>query len=243
MTAKPSLTGSDSQDVVFWDARAGGGKGAYVYYGRSHLKGGQGEPCVGGSGPGRSINHFEIGADVIKWPYSSANSNATELCVLNTDTEDPPCIDIYTNVATPLGDAYFFFPMMYNHFSSEYAQGRGNDGLLEARMAVSRDGKHLTYISREAWLTRGDGEHRMNHTGVYEGAFDTGSNAVVRGLVKTEAETILYGWGSQYTHGGYVGFTKPPARGQSDEIKSGIQTLRLRKNGFVSLAPLESSGF
>ena len=73
--------------------------------------------------PSRSINHFEIGADVIKWPYSSANSNATELCVLNTDAEDPPCIDIYTNVATPLGDAYFFFPMMYNHFSKEYAQG------------------------------------------------------------------------------------------------------------------------
>ena len=30
MTAKPSLTGSDSQDVVFRDARAGGGNGAYV---------------------------------------------------------------------------------------------------------------------------------------------------------------------------------------------------------------------
>ena len=36
MTAKPSLTGSDSQDVVFWDARAGGGEGAYVYYGPSY---------------------------------------------------------------------------------------------------------------------------------------------------------------------------------------------------------------
>ena len=35
--------------------------------------------------------------------------------------------------------------------------------------------------------------------GVYEGAFDAASNAVVRGIVQTETETIMYGWGSQYT--------------------------------------------
>ena len=117
LTAKALLTGSDSQDVVFWDARVGP-KGAYVYYGRSHLKGGQHESCsasLGGaavSEPGRSVNHFVIGADIIKWPISSADQNATEFTILNTDALDPPCIDIYTNQATPLGDAYFFFPMM-----------------------------------------------------------------------------------------------------------------------------------
>lgn len=43
MTAEPSLVGSDSQDVVFWDARLS--PPGYVYYGRSHMKGGQTESC------------------------------------------------------------------------------------------------------------------------------------------------------------------------------------------------------
>ena len=29
-------------------------------------------------------------------------------------------------------------------------------------MAVSRDGKHLNYISREAWLTRGAAQTRVS---------------------------------------------------------------------------------
>jgi hypothetical protein len=124
MTAKALLKGSDSQDVVFWDHRVGRA-GAYVYYGRSHLKGGQNESCAASLGgaavaePGRSVNHFVIGQDLLKWPISSADQNATELTILNTDVLDPPCIDIYTNQATPLGDAYFFFPMMYLSLSRE----------------------------------------------------------------------------------------------------------------------------
>ena len=176
MTAGPLLKGSDSQDVVFWDPRVDS-SGAYVYYGRSHLKGGQNESCadslgpekVGSvSGPGRSVNHFVIGHDVTHWPVHSADTNAENLTILNTDELDPPCTDIYTNVATPLGDAYFFWPMMYNHFDTVYSQGRGNDGLLEARMAISRDGTNVSYITRDAWLPRGSGEPRFNHTGICE---------------------------------------------------------------------------
>lgn len=176
MTASPALTGSDSQDVVFWDPRVGSA-GAYVYYGRSHLKGGQNESCADSlgpgkigsvSGPGRSVNHFVIGGDVTKWPVHSADTDAEKLTILNTDELDPPCIDIYTNVATPLGDAYFFWPMMYNHFDEFYSQGRGNDGLNEARMAVSRDGTNVSYITRDAWLARGSGQPRLNHTGICE---------------------------------------------------------------------------
>ena len=124
MTAGPVLGGSDSQDVVFWDARAGT-SGAYVYYGRSHLPGGQTESCRAVTGatvqePGRSINHFVIGEDLSKWPYNSADENSSELVVLNADVDDPPCLDIYTNVATPLGDATFLFPMVYNHWDTAY---------------------------------------------------------------------------------------------------------------------------
>jgi hypothetical protein len=101
MTAEPLLHGSDTQDVVFWDPRVN----AYVYYGRSHLRGGQNVTCASASTgsidePARSINHFVIGQDVTKWPYDNANVNATALTILNTDSQDPPCIDIYTNVAT-----------------------------------------------------------------------------------------------------------------------------------------------
>ena len=59
-----------------------------------------------------SINRFVIGTNVTDWPVHSANENETELAVLNTDTYDPPCIDLYTSAATPVGDGYVFFPMM-----------------------------------------------------------------------------------------------------------------------------------
>ena len=259
MTAEPLLKGSDSQDVVFWDKRIKP-SGAYVYYGRSHLRGGQNVSCASSLGPsagsvsepGRSINHFVIGQDVKKWPVSSAAERAQELTILNTDAFDPPCIDLCeffdhcsvadhlwqprtmttvvilarvltahadTNAATPLGDAYFLWPMMYNHFGTIYSQGRGNDGLLEARMAVSRDGTHnVSYISRDAWLVRGEGQTRVNHTGVYEGAYDAASNAVVRGICQIGEGTLMFGWGSQYTHGGYVGMPQPPCRGSSAPV-------------------------
>ena len=61
---------------------------------------------------------------------------------------------------------------MYNHFTTSEAQRRHNDGLLESRMVVSRDGIHLRYISRRAWPPRGIGKPRPGETGVFEGAFD-----------------------------------------------------------------------
>eukprot|EP00035_Acanthoeca_spectabilis_P033366 m.23290 g.23290 ORF g.23290 m.23290 type:complete len:318 (-) comp5926_c0_seq1:1208-2161(-) len=97
MTAAPLLKGSDTQDVVFWDP-AIGTAGAYVYYGRSHLHGGQNITCSaylgvpGTSEPGRSINHFVIGDNVTHWPYDSADADPEGLAILNTDPLDPPCI-------------------------------------------------------------------------------------------------------------------------------------------------------
>ena len=95
MTAEPALVGSDTQDVVFWDTRLS----AYVYYGRSHMRGGQSETCsesLPGMPPApepeRSINHFVIGADVTEWPYSHADDNQTQIVCLNTDESDPPCV-------------------------------------------------------------------------------------------------------------------------------------------------------
>ena len=245
MTAQPALIGSDTQDVVFWDARVGQA-GAYVYYGRSHMLGGQSETCsesLAGMPPApqpeRSINHFAIGSDLTKWPYSQADDNQTAIVCLNTDDKDPPCLDLYTSSATPLGDATLFFPMMYNHFDSVYAQGRGNDGTLEARLAVSRPGGKASYISREAFYPRGEGRPRVGNTGVYEGAFDAAATAIAQGLFQVGEETWLVGMGRQYTHAGYGGLPQPPCRGRGPGpcvANSGLQLLKLRRNGFVSLS-------
>jgi hypothetical protein len=105
-------------------------------------------------------------------------------------------------------------------------------------MAVSRDGTQVTYISRQAWLARGSGQPRANHTGVYEGAFDAATAVAVRGFLQVADETWVYGFGSQYTHGGYVDMTHPTCRGSPKPcpVKSGIQKLVLRRHGFVSLS-------
>ena len=70
------------------------------------------------------------------WPTN--DSDKPDFTVFNTDRYDPPCMDIYTSSAMQLHDAYFMFPLMFNHFTDAEAQGRGNDGLLEPRMLISR---------------------------------------------------------------------------------------------------------
>ena len=69
MTPKPSLTGSDTQDVVFFDTKYE----QYVYYGRTHERG-TGPVCPKGTQqPGRSVGRMLLGKDVTNWPIHSAN--------------------------------------------------------------------------------------------------------------------------------------------------------------------------
>jgi hypothetical protein len=87
---------------------------------------------------------------------------------------------------------------------------------------------------------------KVNNTGVYEGAFDAAAVMIVRGYVQHEEQTVMYSYGEQYTHGGYVGWKQPPCRGQPASkpcpVQSGIQRVTLRKNGFVSLSTTSSNG-
>eukprot|EP01048_Picozoa_sp_COSAG05_P018896 COSAG05_NODE_2851_length_2571_cov_29.580150_3_plen_69_part_00 len=57
--------------------------------------------------PRRSILHFEIGKDraalVGPWPVRDADANATEFTIMNTDSHDPPCIDLCTPAARCYG--------------------------------------------------------------------------------------------------------------------------------------------
>ena len=59
-------------------------------------------------------------------------------------------MDIYTNAWTPYPSAespsvHLFFPSMYYHFG-KFPYGFGNDGLLDIRLVVSRDGENLHYV-------------------------------------------------------------------------------------------------
>ena len=69
MTTKPSLTGSDTQDVVFYDNQ----HKSYSYYGRSHQRG-TSPPCPPGTQEaGRSVSHMLLGPDPTHWPVSKNN--------------------------------------------------------------------------------------------------------------------------------------------------------------------------
>lgn len=172
MTPTPSLTGSDTQDVVFYDKRYK----QYVYYGRTHERGGP--PCPKGTQQaGRSIGRMLIGTNVSTWPLHSANEVPT---IFNVDADDAPCMDVYCNAATPYAGIYLMFPLMFKHFI-----GPANDGLLEARVVASRDGVNFSYIGangRDAFLPRGMGMHRPGHVGIFSGEFDAAATAIARGL-------------------------------------------------------------
>jgi hypothetical protein len=47
---------------------------------------------------------------------------------------------------------------------------------------------------------------------------------------------VMIGYGSQYTHGGYVGFLAP-----GGPVHSGLQRLEMRKDGFGSLSSPNST--
>ena len=74
----------------------------------------------------------------------------------------PP--QVYTNAWTPYPSieapvVHLFFPSFYYHFLSTAPFGFGNDGLLDIRLVVSRDGAQVGYSSaknaRSPWVPLG----------------------------------------------------------------------------------------
>eukprot|EP00756_Hemistasia_phaeocysticola_P062883 Hpha_TRINITY_DN6343_c0_g1::TRINITY_DN6343_c0_g1_i2::g.145445::m.145445 len=193
-----------------------------------------------------------------------ANSSGCPV-VFRPDAADPPGMDVYTNAWTPYPSpgspaVHLFFPSMYAHFNTKRPWGFGNDGLLDIRLVVSRDGKDLHYAgprcsnARRPFVplgpTDGCGPRATSPNDVsggwcspYSGVessipFDTSAAYMASGhlLSPNGREVFLYSSGQPFTHGG-------DSANQTWANNTGLRLLRLRRDGFVSLdAPYNFSG-
>jgi hypothetical protein len=190
--------------------------------------------------------------------------------VFELDENDPTChnrtnctggMDIYTNAWTPYPNdlnpvVHFFFPSMYYHFGPRFPFGFSNDGLLDIRLLVSRDGEHLYYVPddrgggsggsgvgfRSPFVSLGMNECGATAPGILNGwcsptsgiesktTFDTSAMYMASGhLLSPDGNFIyLYSSGQPFTHGG-------DSSNQTWGRNTGLRVLTLRKDGFVSI--------
>ncbi len=142
----------DTQNHAFWDERIG----RYVAYFRNWVPTGHDGKWLSAVGPWRrAVARWETddltsrdGWQLTDSPVQLGSSRLTnELpTVLALDDLDPPDMDIYTpSVVKYPGadDVYISTFSAYKHFTEAEihdAEPRGNDGLMEIQLAVSRDG-------------------------------------------------------------------------------------------------------
>jgi len=179
--------------------------------------------------------------------------------VFGPDSLDPDWLDLYTNAWTPYPSiespsVHLFFPSPYTHFAEGAAPfGFRNDGLLDIRLAVSRDGKKFSYPDARngrspfvplgintcgnsasfpsvggGWCSPTSGVEA--HTN-----FDTSAMYMASGYLSSLDGSMLYFYssGQPFSHGGDSG---KHFWGNN----TGIRILTMRKDGFVSVdAPYE----
>ena len=92
-----------------------------------------------------------VTSDLTKWESEVPGGDGCPV-VFSPDKQDPGNLDIYTNAWTPYPSVdspavHLFFPSYYHHFSKSAPWGFGNDGLLDIRLLVSRDGENISYTS------------------------------------------------------------------------------------------------
>ena len=172
--------------------------------------------------------------------------------VIFSATEDAENIDVYTNAWTPYPSilnpaVHLFFPSLYWQFSLASPYGYANDGLLDVRLAVTRDIKNnLSYTtasnSRAPFVALGPSSCGSNTPDVLGGwcspstgveartSFDTSGVYMASGYVPSTdgTEIYFYSSGQPFTH-------MPNDTPKSWGTNSGIRILRLRKHGFVSI--------
>jgi hypothetical protein len=150
---------TDNPPLVLWDRRIN----KYVIYTRAFSYESENQ---------RRIGRIETDDPLKPWPYRKTDKDHMFLStknvrvVLEADKEDDPHSDIYYNAATiyPWAqDVYFMFTSQFRHFSPKRnpyvrprEKGKWEDfGMLEAQLAVSRDGVHWSRPSREPYFPTG----------------------------------------------------------------------------------------
>ena len=188
----PCFRASDTGNIAFWDEAIG----RYVGYVRMWQ-------------PMRKVGRCEFD-DFARW--------GQERTVFGYDALDGDRVDYYTNAALKYpyaANAYFIFPSLYFHLPEPPEGKFRNDGPLDIRMAVSRDGNTWTQPSRKPFVPR-----------AVEGTFDDSALYMLHGLLRQGPELWMYYIGKDFTHGAYDV--------AKDRRKGVISRLVLRLDGFVS---------
>ena len=189
---KASFRSSDTGNVAFWDDRIS----RYVAYIRTWT-------------PMRMVGRCE---------FDNLADFGKEQVVFGYDTQDPPDVDFYTNAAVKYPYAqnvYLIFPSAYLHYPDPPVGKHGNDGPLDIRFAVSRDGIHFSRPDRKPYIGLG-----------VKGSFDDSAMYMTTGMIHRGAELWQYYLGYDFTHGAYNMAT--------DKFKGAISRVIQRLDGFVS---------
>jgi len=200
LSDRRSFRSSDTGNVAFFDERIG----RYVAYVRVWS-------------PMRKIGRCEFD-DVREW--------GKETLVFGYDEQDPPDLDLYTNAAVKYpfaANVYFMFPSAYFHYPDPPKGKYRNDGPLDVRLVVSRDGIDWSYVDRSPFVPLG-----------VAGEFDDSAIYMTTGMIRKGAELWMYYGGYDFTHGAYDV--------AKDKYTGVISRVVLRLDGFVSADAAYSGG-
>ena len=218
----------DSQNVIFWDYRL---KKYVTYIRHNTLSNEPGNKQVRNVSRGESsgLEYFGDAGELPIVMHGSARE------------------DIYTSgvIQYPWADeAYFAFPTLYYHYGEWHKEfskeAPFNAGIIDTRIAVSRDGVNWNNFNQEIFIPLG-----------MEGEFDSKMTYIFYGIVPSlnGREIYMYYNGFNWPHGWddgdhnhviltEVGLDPKPVK------KGIISRVVLRRDGFVSIhAPYEGGDF
>lgn len=225
----------DTKPTAFYDPKLK----KYVVYVRRDL-----------AGFNRAIGRC-VTSDLSNWTKEEPGQHCP--AVYQCDDKDPGALlDLYTNAYTPYPSiekpaVHLFFPSMYYHFQGN-PYGHSNDGLLDVRMLVSRDGISLDYVSgawnaRSPYVSLGDnscGEGLASRPQVHGGWCDEKSGELA--FTSTDSSAMYMASGHLFSNDGSQVFQYVSAQSfthgadsnsQSWGANTGIRLLTTRRDGFT----------
>ena len=146
---------SDTQTAIVWDAAGA----RYLAFGRADtpLPGNSTGGCYGAYPSLRRVM-LAVSSASAEGPYSAP---AQVLGPGPPDSED--CLDLYNPAPIAVPGALLLLPSSYLHYPAAAAvpppapNATANDGVLDVRLAASRNGTSFAFVSRDAFLGRGVG--------------------------------------------------------------------------------------